>query len=60
MFNKTVNGVLETFNKAVTDLETIRSKQHEKAIKLSGELADAEEERDHAERVANKLGELLK
>ena len=59
MLDKTVASVTKTFTKALTDLESIQTKQHEKAIKLSGELADAEEERDKADRIAKKLEELL-
>lgn len=66
MFKTTVDSVLKTLNKAITDLEVVRERQkaiasarRSMADQATVEAQIAEAERSRAERVRDRLIELL-
>lgn len=66
MFKTTVDSVLKTLNKAITDLEVVRERQkaiasarRSMADQATVEAQIAEAERSRAERIRDRLIELL-
>ena len=59
IFDKTVDKVLETFTKAISDLSSISSCQRTKEQEFQDKAAAAGDEAAHAERVLEKLRDLV-
>lgn len=59
LFKRTVDDVVENIVEAVKDLEEIAQERAEEVIALQAQLVDAENELERAERVKEKLSQLV-
>lgn len=59
MFNKSVEGVLKTFTKAIDDLNNINEARTREIGELNTKLVTAQSEKDKSKRVLDKLQDLI-